>query len=282
VALSGDGGDELFAGYTHYGLAAKIARFNWVPAGLFSALHAIANSGTRLADWCQRMSQTPDRRRLTLMRLPGRGQRRDVLSPAFRESREERGWFLWDLERELSGLPPTTQMQLLDVLCYLPNDMLVKVDRASMSVGLETRVPFLSPAVAELAFRIPEADRVDPRVEKPILRGLVKRYFGSDIASAPKHGFSIPRKSWLSEASGVATESQVACGAAVKEGVLDAAGIHQLFSDVRRGGGTWYTDRTEELFALLVFHHWWENYRFPNFSVGNSIGAAEVSNQLVF
>jgi asparagine synthase (glutamine-hydrolysing) len=112
-------------------------------------------------------------------------------------------------------------MQLLDVLCYLPNDMLVKVDRASMSVGLETRVPFLSPAVAELAFRIPEAVRVDPRVEKPILRGLVKRYFGSDI-------------------------SQVACGAAVKEGVLDAAGIHQLFSDVRRGGGTWYTDRTEE------------------------------------
>ena len=163
--------------------------------------------------------------------------------------------------KHLEDAPPVTQVQLWDIEFYLPNDMLVKVDRASMSVSLEVRVPMLCPKLAELAFRVPEAIRYQPATTKPLLRSLVGRRFGSRISQAPKQGFAIPRKAWMREAASIDLERRIVEGQTVADGVLDPQGIARLFQDVRGNFGRWQADRTEEIFSLIVFDHWWNRHR---------------------
>ena len=264
VTLSGDGGDELFTGYRSHQMAHRISRLDYLPtfltAGLFGTLAALTGPDTRLHEWSRRFALPPTRRRASLLRLPGRSIRLDKLAPELREPTEARFWHLDQYENELRGVPPITQAQFYDMLLYLPNDILVKVDRASMASSLEARVPVLSRPIAELAFRIPESIRFDRQLQKPLLRRLVARHFGDRLARLPKHGFSIPQSRWMATAASPQQEAELLAGGAVRQGGLSADGIRRLFASIRHGSGRWRTDRTEELFALLVFHHWWNRY----------------------
>ena len=98
---------------------------------------------------------------------------------------------------KLHGLPPITQVQFFDLMFYLPNDMLVKVDRASMAHSLEVRVPFLSKRVADIAFRIPEEIRFQSSEEKRVLKRIVEQHFGYELAHRKKRGFGVPLASWM-------------------------------------------------------------------------------------
>ena len=89
------------------------------------------------------------------------------------------------------------QMQHLDYIGYLPGDILVKVDRASMSVGLEVRAPLLDTAVAEFAWSLPAGFLVDHAGGKRILRDVMHRYVPRELTDRPKHGFSPPVEDWL-------------------------------------------------------------------------------------
>ncbi len=264
VVLSGDGGDELFSGYKHHALAYRLSRFDFVPNAwmktMFGAGRKILPRSTRWYEWCQRLGQSADRRRLTLLRMPGRGARRSVIAPPWRETDSQREAGFWQQVFGLEGLPPVTQVQMWDLEFYLPNDMLVKIDRASMSVSLESRVPLLCPRLAELAFQIPESQRYNPTTSKPLLRITARRY-GPSIAAAEKQGFSIPRREWMRQAATEEVERSMVAGPAVRDGILHPPGIHALFQSVRRKPNRWLVDRSEELFSLLVFHHWWECHR---------------------
>jgi asparagine synthase (glutamine-hydrolysing) len=265
VALSGDGGDELFSGYRHHVLAANISRLDAVPNAvtrlLFGGLAAVAPTSTRIHDWARRFALPCEERRMSILRLPGRELRASILVPELRERQEARLWHMRAHVDELRDLPPVTQTQLYDLLMYLPNDMLVKVDRASMAHSLEARVPFLSRSVAELAFRIPEEVRFERAVEKRVLRKLVARRFGDELGYRRKQGFAIPLQRWMSAAAfDQALQSTIENGAAVSAGILDRPGIKRLFADVRQGAGRWKTERSDELFALLVFNAWWDRY----------------------
>jgi len=265
VALSGDGGDELFSGYRHHVLSQSISQLDVLPDFvtrlLFGAVAAAAPVSTRVHDWARRFALPRDERRMSVLRLPGRSLRAEVLSAELREPREARLWHMREKVSELRGLPPVTQTQLYDLLMYLPNDMLVKVDRASMAHSLEARVPFLSRGVAELALRIPEEIRFERTTEKRVLRRLVARQFGDELAYRRKRGFGIPLQQWMRAA---ATDQQlrgsVEEGAAVTAGVLDRRGVGRLFDSVRQGVGRLSTERSDELFALLVFDAWWNRY----------------------
>jgi len=262
VAISGDGGDELFAGYRHHTLARKISCLDWIPPSLARALFGTLAEATspesRVHQWGRRLALPPDDRRLSLARLPARGSRIRLLAEDLRHTEEARYWFLKRSVESLRGLPAVTQAQFFDLMFYLPSDMLVKVDRASMACGLEVRVPFLTRSIAELAFRIPEDKRSSQRELKPLLRRLAATLFGSRHAQRPKSGFSIPRRQWLREAASVATEDMILGGHAVRAGYLSKQEVAALFANIRRGRPSWYDDRSEELFAVLVFEAWWD------------------------
>jgi asparagine synthase (glutamine-hydrolysing) len=264
VALSGDGGDELFSGYRHHLLAHQVSRLDavpeWLSRLLFGAVTGLAPAKTRVHQWGQRLALSPDLRRLTTSWLPGRSYRAAVLSPDFRQNGESRYWHANEYLTELVGLPPVTQVQMYDLLLYLPNDMLVKVDRASMAHSLEVRVPFLVPRVAELAFRIPEEIRFKSGDDKRVLRRLVARHFGDELAYREKKGFGIPLRSWMTEFARGTQAARLEICAAVRAGVLDAKGVRTLLDDVRARRSRWHVDRSEELFALIVFATWWDRY----------------------
>jgi asparagine synthase (glutamine-hydrolysing) len=178
-----------------------------------------------------------------------------------REQRNDRFEYIEQGARELTGLPPVTQAQFFDLMFYLPNDMLVKVDRASMAHGLEVRVPFLSRTIADLAFRIPEEIRFTSDCEKRVLRELVAQYFGKELAYRNKRGFGLPLRKWMLAAATPARESEILASEYVQSQVLAADGIRKLFSAIRSGGGKWKADRSEELFALLCWDAWWKKYQ---------------------
>jgi asparagine synthase (glutamine-hydrolysing) len=130
-----------------------------------------------------------------------------------------------------------------------------------MAHSLEARVPFLSRRVADLAFQIPERGRFEVGVEKRVLRRLVARRFGDEFAYRRKQGFGIPLRKWMTAVAGDARlRAAIEDGAAVASGMLDRIGVTQLFDDVRQGPGRLGTERSDELFALLVFDAWWNRY----------------------
>ena len=264
VILSGDGGDELFTGYPHHAKAAWMQKMDHLPSSFsqlaFGLLARMTPANLRVHPWAHRFSMLPTQRRMSLLRLPGQSLRRSVLSTEWQEPLEAQFRVIEDYLGELQGLPPITQVQFYDLLMYLPNDMLVKVDRASMASSLETRVPFLSRSLADLAFRIPEEIRFHPEVQKPLLRRLVARHFDRQLAYRKKQGFAIPMKQWMTEAASDDTEHRILEGPSVRDGCLDATGVKRLFAAVRSGGGKIYVDRTDELFALLCFDSWWKRY----------------------
>ncbi len=258
VALSGDGADELFGGYWHHGLAARSAGWDRWLRGPLPPLFQQASRGlpsdSRLHEWARRFGQSPTDRRLSLARLPGRARALDVVARNHRGG--DRFWHLRAHADRLQGLPPTIQAQLYDLALYLPSDMLVKVDRASMAHSLEVRVPFLSRAVADLAFSMPAALHHDGAHSKRVPRALAGRLVDTPLAAAPKQGFAVPLERWMAAEASPAHERRLLDSGAVRAGWLSAAGVHRAFERVRtprkgRYGGA------QAVFRLMVFDAWW-------------------------
>jgi len=264
VALSGDGGDELFTGYRHHHQAALASRLDRAPSfltrPLFGALAQMAPADSRARDWSERLAFAPALRRFSMMRLPGRERRLGLLAAPWRQGRDERIAVAEAVVRDVGEAPPVTQAQLFDLAFYLPNDMLVKVDRASMAHALEVRVPFLSRGLAELALRVPEGVRYSPGREKQILRTLVGRRFGPALAWRTKQGFGVPLAPWMRAAATPARERSILEGDAVRQGVLDPAAVSALFAAVRGPDDRWRVHRGDELFALLCLDAWWRRH----------------------
>src|SRR5665213_677619 len=213
VALSGDGGDEMFAGYNRYFRADKVRLvLDTVPAaarGMAASLIGRVSPATlsALGDkvperW--RINQLGDR----LHKLAGvlGGTNEDFYRLLVSQwanpddivigGAEPKG-LLWD-ERVKSLVPdPVERMQYLDTLTYLPDDILTKVDRASMAVSLEARVPLLDHRVVEFSWRLPPALKAAGGEGKKLLRRVLDRYVPKALIDRPKMGFGVPIDTWL-------------------------------------------------------------------------------------
>ena len=144
-------------------------------------------------------------------------------------------------------------MMALDMLGYLPNDILVKVDRAAMAVSLETRVPFLDRDVVEFAWRIPESQKIRRGETKWILRQLLYRHVPRELIERPKMGFGVPLDEWLRGPLRDWAEALLDERRLRDEGYFRAKPIRDLWQSHLRGSNEQY-----RLWTILMFQSWLE------------------------
>lgn len=218
VALSGDGGDELFGGYDRYLLTAslwnKIAGFPTplrdaaarallaVPAAAWTGLGNVAGGLLPRAMRMKRLgekvhkgasmlsSQTFDELYARMLSVSS-----DPLSLVIGARADSPSTM--NGSAQLSDLGGVERMMAQDMLGYLPNDILAKVDRAAMAVSLETRVPLLDPQVVRYAWRLPREFKIREGTTKWLLRQVLYRHVPRELIERPKMGFGIPLDSWL-------------------------------------------------------------------------------------
>jgi len=271
VALSGDGGDELFAGYNRHVLGDRL----W---GLMKRTpHPL-----RRALSCAALSPAPSRydraaevwNRVTGQHLPGRVGFQVHKLAALLDARSqgelyERLTSQWNglpagvrgvhPERGLRRLAPasfatlTERMMVWDLETYLPDDVLTKVDRASMACGLEARVPLLDPRVVEFAWRIPLGLKLRDGKGKWILRQVLQRYVPRQLVDRPKAGFAVPIDSWLRGPLREWAESLLSVAALDASGLLETPVIREVWRRHLIGE----RDAHQTVWNVLMFQAWY-------------------------
>jgi asparagine synthase (glutamine-hydrolysing) len=268
VALTGDGGDELFGGYNRHFQAPRLwERLQMVPGPL--RLAAAASLGlVPQRVWQRAAAMLPARHRHLggkankALRLAGNANSFDDIYSAFLdewsgEASPVRGYRAAGRELDLDlgdGVPDTTRIMYCDAVSYLPDDILCKVDRASMAVSLETRVPFLDHRVAELAARIPLAMKVRDGTGKHILRQLLYRHLPEKLFDRPKAGFAVPVGEWIRGPLREWAEELLDPVRMSSEGWVDAAIVRRRWDDHLAGR----RDSTHAIWAVLMFQAWLE------------------------
>ncbi len=260
VFLSGDGGDEAFAGYRRYQSAQSMRWLDRIP------LPARRVASAMLSKLLPR--EHLYHRRALKLGLPNwqRAFAHSVfaddpmnLLPLSRDvavTHEQLMEPLLSLEHEIVGLPLMSMLQYLDYRLYLSNDILVKVDRASMAHSIEVRSPFLDHRLVELAARIPPRLQVGPEGGKAMLRPLAETYLPSGSLKLPKQGFGIPFSEWfrgpaLDEIQEILTDPAVE-----QSGLYDPDAVRRLLHLQRVGA----RDFSHDLWRLMFFQEWYRGF----------------------
>jgi asparagine synthase (glutamine-hydrolysing) len=144
------------------------------------------------------------------------------------------------------------KLSLHDMRHYLPGDILTKVDRASMAVSLETRIPFLAPAIAQFALSLPVELRLKDATGKLILREVLKRYVPESMFNRPKAGFAPPLEAWLRGPLLGWAEDLLAPERLLRQGFLNVKRVRAFWMRYKRGG----TMQDSRAWALLQFQSW--------------------------
>ena len=201
VCLTGDGGDEIFGGYSRYMDTLNEVAEAWAPAWarrtIFAYLAPRWPSGVRGRSRIERIAagrQDGNYVERTLG-LFGRKLGERSLQPGVADGYDP--FLRWEQILARTDLPLTQRMQLNDIESYLPGDILVKVDRASMAVSLETRAPLLDHELAELAAKIPTKHLVDRRSGKKLLKRVARQLVPASAVDRKKMGFGIPLDLWF-------------------------------------------------------------------------------------
>lgn len=203
VALSGDGGDELFLGYEHYSYFNKIHHMNFFPGDLegklFANIYKALPLGARGKGLAYYLSQDKELAYAfsTHWLLPERKKLynkdfKPLLDCYFSEMEKI------EILKSLSGIKDIRRkIQITDILTTLPDDFLIKVDRASMRNSLEVRVPFLDHEFIELSLKIPEALKLKNNTTKYLLKKSMSHFLTDDVLSGVKKGFALPYVYWF-------------------------------------------------------------------------------------
>ena len=268
VSLSGDGGDELFGGYNRHVAGKRLwDAAGWLPAGMRRGLAAALRHPATGRVSGDLMRMLPRRWRISGMadRLPkvARLLEADSAAAVYRQlvshQIDPERYVIGGIEAE--GMPAEGEpdfadmrqsMMYLDTLTYLPDDILVKVDRASMAVSLESRVPFLDHRVVEYAWRLPLSLKFRGGKGKHILREILFRHVPREIVERPKTGFTPPIGQWLAGPLRPWAEDLLDETRLRRDGFFDVARVRQLWAEHLAGHR-----RQEQLWDVLMFQAWW-------------------------
>jgi asparagine synthase (glutamine-hydrolysing) len=269
VVLSGDGGDEVFGGYSRYAHDLKEAAVRrllpgWLRRGVLGPLSRVWPK----ADWLPRplraktlltnLSLEPGAayaNTLARCRLP---QRRQLLATALgpRLNGHDPGQLVRDSHATAPADDALAGMLAADVATVLPDDFLVKVDRASMAHGVEVRPPLLDHELLELAARVPSNWKVRNGETKWIFKQAYRQQLPAEILSRPKHGFEMPVDAWLRGPLREMFEDAVLGPRTPLQDLIETSAVRRLYSSHRAGIGR----HGDVLWGMLILARWAERY----------------------
>ena len=275
VALSGDGGDELFGGYNRYihgpsfwkkisnlpspmrGLIGKIMlkipkdswdRFGLVYNKIRTGNSGISSFGTKIHRLSERMSLIKSLDDLYLNMSSNWIDPTKLLIDNVTEPNSQ----LNDTIPEYAFNDPSMLMMFQDMRSYLPDDILCKVDRAAMAISLETRTPFLDPEIINLSARLPINMKIRDGHGKWVLRQVLNKYVPNDIIDRPKAGFTIPIGSWLNGPLRDWAEELLSTESLTKGKIFNANIIQKVWKEHLSDKKDW----TNQLWSILMFQSW--------------------------
>ena len=259
MALSGEGGDELFGGYYTYAADLLAERFGRVATLAGPAIERLPSSSRR-ASFDYRA-----KRFVRAAHLPPLERHEGWKTIFSADARAEltgrrHGWDPLSLERarfaETDGYELLTRLQDVDLGGYLVDDLLVKTDRASMAWSLETRVPFLDPAVANFAFSLPVRHKVRGLSKKRLLRKAMEPMLPDSVVNGRKRGFSIPAAAWLRGDLEPFARETLAPETVRRQGYLRPEAVTSVLD--RHVSGA--EDLSRQIWGLLAFTLWYERH----------------------
>ncbi len=264
VALSGDGGDELFGGYETY--VAQRAASLWGRVPRFMRRGLVARAAGRipprpakkgLVNRVKRflegagMPEALEHARWRLF-LDDDGRRRLLAPDALAQVRTPVGDHVRRLFREAGDRPAVDRWLYVDLRSYLVDNCLVKVDRMSMACSLEARVPLLDHELVELAFQVPAELKVRGSRTKILLKRVAARHVPPECVYRPKEGFSIPLKHWLRDGLRPLMEELLSPDRLGREGLFEAGEVDRLKREHLEGRA----NHSHLLWSLMVFEMW--------------------------
>lgn len=266
VALSGDGGDEIFAGYQRrYGLNRWETRLrNWLPAGVRSGLLGPIGRVYPKADWLPRplrakyfllnLSVSPERAYFADMSFFRAEEKAALLTPELRKEIGDHDPFrLFErLFRKVEGLDPLTRLLYVDFKSWLANDILTKVDRMSMATSLEVRAPLLDHKVIEFAAQVPSDLKFRGRTSKYFLKRYLEGKVPRSVIHRQKMGFSIPLAEWLRGELRPIAEDLLFSQRAQARGYFVPERVRSLWESHQRK----LRDHSSRLWGLMMLELW--------------------------
>ncbi|MDC0348964.1 asparagine synthase (glutamine-hydrolyzing) [Alphaproteobacteria bacterium] len=261
VALSGDGGDELFGGYNRYKAANKYwGKLSMLPQGLRSAgAHALSSIPTNLLDSlgsCFHHANTSNKVQ-KIARILNTSSEQGFYNSLVTQNANFEHLLKMTHEnlplKNLEGLSFVEKMQYWDMKTYLMDDILTKVDRASMAIGLEARVPLLDHRLVEYSWTLPQNLKIHKGETKWVLKRALAKKVPPNLFSGPKKGFSVPLSQWLrgplkSWASDLILSAEL-------DGIQESY-MRRLWSEHQ----SYKQDHHELLWSYLMYKQWYRTY----------------------
>ncbi|MEQ8924272.1 MAG: asparagine synthase (glutamine-hydrolyzing) [Fulvivirga sp.] len=271
VALSGDGADELFAGYNKHAAFHRILEGGGA-ASMVGALqplwyllpksrnNRIANKFRQLHRFSKGMKMTSKERYWAWAGFVNESNALKLLSDGSKNKLDQQQYvdFKSHLLKHIPDKETINDLLYTDMQLVLPDDMLTKVDRMSMANALEVRVPFLDHALVEFAFELPVESKINGSIRKRIVQDTFRDILPEELYNRPKKGFEVPLLKWFKKEMQHTIKNDLLSDAFVKEqGIFDVRATRQLKKKLFSSNPG---DVHARIWGLIVFQYWWKKY----------------------
>ena len=263
VALSGDGGDELFAGYTHYVVQESRRAFSALPKtlrqGLMRPLSHLLPHAAWGRNYLHNISLDPIDRYLDSLSYFTELSKQSLYTSDFQNALHTKDYVPRSF-REYAGRvktnEPLDQLLYIDSKTYLPGDILVKVDRMSMATSLEVRVPLLDHKLIEFVTKVPASLKLAGTETKHLLKRVAKDLIPAEILNRPKQGFGVPLEEWINRQLRDQIRETLREPRTRQRGFVNSDYVDLILEEHRKGR----RDHSQPLWALLILELWHRRY----------------------